>query len=297
MITNNTELKNKKKETEKLKSITTSMNIHALMRLDKCIKSIKLAEENQKYNNEVAQAFYNNPKTSIYNIAKKINNQSGKNLLIVISSNKGFCGEYNNKLQNKLDQKKEDYEILLFGNKVINKKNKDLFDNNLNLHNIGIEDVLNDQELIRKLANLILENLFKGKYKTISIMYNHYENATTYYVNTKTLFPFDKSKDDNDNKKDYKSYSDYEMNLDDPDLFLFNMTKQILTNSIHACLINSYTTEVLQRVAITSGAKDKLEEKEIELKINGFKLRAMNITNETNDINNAVLLKRKRNNE
>lgn len=293
MIKNKTLLKRKTLETEKLKSIAHSMNLHALIRLGKSIEQINLIQENQNYNDEVANAFYNNPKIGIYNSIRKLSINEDKSLIIVISSNKGFCGEYNNVLQKKLNEIEYEHDIFIIGDKIngTNKSNMIEF-NDIKKH-IAIETLINEKELLYNLAEQILNSVWLGKYSNISILYNFYKNATTYETILKPIYPFDYEKQD----EKVENYKDFNLTGIDIDELFLQISKQIFTNAIYYCLVNAFSVEVLQRVNITSGAKDKLDEQLEELKINKFKIRATSITNETSDINNAVLLKRKKKNE
>jgi len=286
MIKTTSALKRKIIETEKLQLITNSMHLHSLLRIDKLLKQIKSGVIAHEYALALFDNVINNPKIDIQNIIRPKMGATRK-LVIVFSSDKGFAGEYNKKLLNEskiFDN--DDCDYLIFGNKF-KKEGINILDNEHNL-----EDLFADDQKIKDLVSFIIDKHFDGTYLSVSLVFNNYQNTSEYTTEVKQILPvLTLEKIDNT-----KIYSDFIIE-GDLDLFYFSFLKKILYFVLKISILSSLTTETVQRNMITKGSKDKLEEKMTELKINRFKLRSEKITSETNDINNGILLKRKKESE
>lgn len=114
-----------KRRVESIKStskITQAMKIIAVSMLKKSEDKIKKSEE---YKSEIGKFIYNvynneKYKFKIENILKK---RKGRELLIIIGTDKGLCGDFINKIINKINLLKieKESEILLIGKKIITK--------------------------------------------------------------------------------------------------------------------------------------------------------------------------------
>lgn len=282
MYKTDSQLNRKIKETEKLQLITNSMHLHALLRVDKLIKAIADAENMLADLNNIAGNIFLNPKMDTRLHIK----EDGKKLVLIFGSSKGFCGDYNKQLAEKAREISDaETEFYVYGTKVPVS----------DLDVIGVEKEYESYseseearyDMTRRIWNVCLS----GEYRSVGFIYSEYVNATTYKAKHVTIIPYENSEHI---LEENTYYHDFKLDADDSRELVEHLYRSIIFNSLSLVILNSLTTENLQRHSITKAAKDNLEDKMEELKINKFRLRSEKVTGETNDLNNAILLKKRR---
>ncbi len=283
MIKNMSEVKRKIKENNKLEVVINSMHIHSLVRIERCLKEISVIENYNKVMQTTLHRIYNNKKLDIYEDLHLMANPDKRKLLVVLTSEKGFCGEFNSLINQRYQEIDEECHIIKIGTKFTIKPTDDLICG----RDINLEDLIGNIDVLTAITNSILEVYLSGECSGISFLYNKYINATTYKTELFETLPKVSIPENDD-----EDFSDFEYELSNDELLKTCLGFSIF-GLLYSIAINSFTSEVLQRNMITKGSKDKIEERAEELKVNKMKCRSAKITNETNDINNSMIQKRK----
>ena len=276
----------------RIKSVDSTLKITNAMKM---ISTAKLAKARERLNR--VKSVYDRIETVTHRLMK-INHardiityskrgEGTKILFVVLSTNKGFCGGFNLKLFNHIEEEKkkrfkdnpEDLYILPIGQKAIEHYEK--YPNLEELHvclNINWEHDLFNQSrnIVYELKTLFLSN----KYSEIYLVYNKFRSVLFQVPTTKLIFPIEVR--DNPNVID-SYYSEYlfEPNEEEISDRLLD-TYMIMT--INFALIELETGEYGARMTAMDGANrngDKLNKK---LKIQYQRVRQEAITKELTEI-------------
>lgn len=284
MLKNQTQVNKKKIETMKMQLIAESMYLHSLLRIDKLLKEIKAGVRIYAACEDILDCLVNNPKINIHSIIRQ-RKKTDKELFLIFASDKGFCGEYNKKLIEMANQIKEgNNDYIIYGNKFV-KKNINIIEKSETLEQLG-----KDSNLVLDLVKEIISDYYNGKYNKISIIHNDYLNTSEYVTKKIEIIPnITVVKKE---KKEY--YADYLLENHDIEIFYYSILEKVLYWIVELKILSSLTAETVQRNIIAKGAKDRLEEISDEIKKVGMRIRTEKITGEINDINNAIILKKKK---
>ncbi len=218
--------------------------------------------------------------------------------VVLISSNKTFCGAFNSNVVKLLSDCVADYEklglkrrdVLVYG--VGEKGAKSAAKAGFNVR--GGYARLSDRQpydetvaLVRELTAMYQE----GSIDRVELIYNHYKNGTTQVPTRETYLPFslEQSKSaptaGEDGKQGFIDYleSDY---IVDPDAvtILKRMMPQVLVLKVYAVLLDAATSEHAARMLSMQQATDNGEDLLQELQLQYNKQRQQAITNELLDI-------------
>ncbi len=176
---------------ESTRKITNSMKLVSSVKLRKMNKVINLqalyfSAMERALNDAI---FYNKLNTDDHydSIFVKENKSSDKSLYILVSSNMGLCGSYNNEIVKFLKNLyKNGDEIIVIGEKGFNY----LTNENLPL-NTNFIHLRNDLTLssTRALTDYVMNEYKNGKYKKISIVFMKYKNSIAFIPTENVLLP------------------------------------------------------------------------------------------------------------
>ena len=176
---------------ESTRKITNSMKLVSSVKLRKMNKVINLqalyfSAMERALNDAI---FYNKLNTDDHydSIFVKENKSSDKSLYILVSSNMGLCGSYNNEIVKFLKNLyKNGDEIIVIGEKGFNY----LTNENLRL-NTNFIHLRNDLTLssTRVLTDYVMNEYKNGKYKKISIVFMKYKNSIAFIPTENVLLP------------------------------------------------------------------------------------------------------------
>lgn len=179
----------------RINSVNTTRKITKAMELVSTSK-LRRAKENYNkvslYSNRIEDIFHNlNTKIDDWNDIIKLDSSLPR-IFIIITSDIGLCGGYNNNILKLFKQNvtSEDYIIVLGGKgvKTISKnfaKDKIL----LLFPTVGDEPNYN---MVMKINNKISSLLFSNKIRSIHLLNTTYINSLTYEAKDKKIFPFSK---------------------------------------------------------------------------------------------------------
>ncbi|WP_425359856.1 ATP synthase F1 subunit gamma [Candidatus Karelsulcia muelleri] len=241
--------------------ITNAMKMVSSVKLKKYQEKIYKCKIYKKKIEEIFRLLY--PYTYTYNKKKPI-------LLIVITSNRGLCGNFNNLLLKKTEKliescKKKIYILSIgkIGKDFLDKKypiyfyNRDLIEN---INDINLSNIVDD----------IYQKFLNGYFSNIKIIYNSCKKL----ISIKQILPFKIKKIKN------KNYL-FEPSEEEILKYLF---PEIIKIKIYKYILESITSEHLSRMIAMHKAKDNGIKINNELLFIYNKLRKENITKEILEI-------------
>lgn len=254
----------------RVKTVSSIVKITNAMKMVSSVKLKKYQDKIYKckiYKKKIEEIFrlINNYPYNHYNKKKPI-------LLIVITSNRGLCGNFNNLLLKKTDQliesflcKKQIYILSIgkIGKDFLEKKypiylyNSDLIEN---INYINLSTIIDD----------IYKKFLNGYFSNIKIIYNSY-NCN---ISIKQILPFQIENNENNN---------YIFEPSEEEI-LKSLFPEVIKINIYKYILESITSEHLSRMIAMHKAKDNGIKINNELLFIYNKLRKENITKEILEI-------------
>lgn len=231
----------------KVKNVIKVMNFHSLLRVDASKRDANRLFMLEKELSSMIDLIENNKHFILDKKMFKVNRKA-EVLNIYIGSDYGFCSNYNSQVNSLIAN--DNSQKIVIGKKVT--------------HSItGVMERINKDDYEEKsqiIEQLIEEQIFKGQFKEINIIYNHYENASTIYLEKKNVFPVHI---ENNEEQDYDI--DFVVETDINDL-LRQLAVLYVLYELRICLINASAAENILRQNTTSESLRKIDEIE-DLKI------------------------------
>lgn len=177
---------------KRISSIKGALKVTSAMKL---VSTVKLKKWKNKMlaNREYADAFAK-ATNSVLAYAKKaktpfnvVNDQTDKNLYIIVSSTLGLCGSYNNNIFKLADVSlKEKDDAIILGNKGIAH-----FENGAFTKIEGFEEYgsIENQTIINSITSFIISEYLKGKYHEIHLIYSEYKNSLVFIPRDCLILP------------------------------------------------------------------------------------------------------------
>lgn len=228
--------------------------------------------------------------------------QVGKELIIVVASQKGLCGGYNtNVFKKTIEYIQNDYDTpytRVYDYITIGKRARDFVlrtgQNLVADFSEEIKDPLTPLET-RHMVRFMIDEWKTGKYSKISIVYNHYVSAIKQLPLVETLFPIKKEEIvsflenvSGQHIEDIGSYhGDYTI---EPDIHTIveAALPMILEAMIHETLLEAKAAEHAARRFAMKNAKDAANKKSAHLTLVYNKTRQAAITKEVSEIVSGV---------
>lgn len=273
----------------RIKSVDSTLKITNAMKM---ISTARLVKARERHNR--VKPVYDRIENVTHRLIKMKDNKeikrfcklgdSNKVLFVVLSTSRGFCGGFNLKLFNYIEEQKEKsyrehLHILPIGQKAI-----DYFEKYENLEKLDASIDINwEHDLFNQSRNIVyeLKSLFlSDKYSEIYLVYNKFKSILFQKPTIKPLFPIDIK--DNPNVTD-SEYTDYLYEPDEETITqrLFD-TYMIMT--VNAALIELETGEYGARMTAMDGANRNGEKLNKKLKIQYQRARQEAITKEITEI-------------
>ena len=207
-----------------------------------------------------------------------INENTDKNLYIVISSTLGLCGSYNNNIFKLADVTlKEKDDAIILGNKGI-----------IHYENGGFTKILGFEEynsientaLINTMTSLITSEYLKGKYHEIHLIYSEYKNSLVFTPKDLMILPLAQVDTENNG---------FGPILEPDETSLVNTLVPIyIKNIVYSKLLESEVCEQAARCNAMENATNNAQELLDDLRIEFNKARQGAITQEITEIVSAA---------
>ena len=180
---------------KRISSVSGALKVTSAMKL---VSTVKLKKwKNKMLNNRDYTDYLKKITDTVLAYAKKAkspfsisNDETDKNLYIVVSSTLGLCGSYNNNIFKLADVTlKEKDDAIILGNKGI-----------IHYENGGFTKILGFEEynsiesssIINSITSFITSEYLKGKYHEIHLIYSEYKNSLVFLPKDFVILPLQK---------------------------------------------------------------------------------------------------------
>ena len=180
---------------KRISSVSGALKVTSAMKLVSTVKLKKWKNKmlsNREYSEQLKEitdlvlSFAKKAKTPF----NKINEDTDKNLYIVVSSTLGLCGSYNNNIFKLADvQLKEKDDAIILGNKGLIH-----YENGSFTKILGFSDYnsIENTSLINSLTSFLTSEYLKGKYHEIHLIYSEYKNSLVFVPKDVVILPLKK---------------------------------------------------------------------------------------------------------
>ena len=268
---------------KRISSVSGALKVTSAMKL---VSTVKLKKWKNKMlaNREYAESLFG-ATNLVLSFTKKaktpfnvINDETDKNLYIIVSSTLGLCGSYNNNIFKLADVtlKAKDDAIILGNKGLLHYENGDF----TKIEGFREYSSIENTSLINSLAELITSEYLKGKYHEIHLIYSEYKNSLVFLPKDFKLLPLKETETD---------ALGFAPILEPDEISLVNELVPIYIKSIiFSKLLESEVCEQAARSNAmenaTNNAKDLLDQLQIEFN----KARQSAITQEITEIVSAA---------
>ena len=180
---------------KRISSVSGALKVTSAMKLVSTVKLKKWKNKmlsNREYSEQLKEvtdlvlSFAKKAKTP-FNI---INENTDKNLYIVVSSTLGLCGSYNNNIFKLADvQLKEKDDAIILGNKGLIHYENGSFTKILGFSEYNS---IENTSLINSLTSFLTSEYLKGKYHEIHLIYSEYKNSLVFLPKDVVILPLKK---------------------------------------------------------------------------------------------------------
>ena len=177
---------------KRISSVSGALKVTSAMKLVSTVKLKKWKNKmlsNREYSEQLKEttdlvlSFAKKAKTP-FNI---INENTDKNLYIVVSSTLGLCGSYNNNIFKLADvQLKEKDDAIILGNKGLIHYENGSFTKILGFSEYNS---IENTSLINSLTSFLTSEYLKGKYHEIHLIYSEYKNSLVFLPKDVVILP------------------------------------------------------------------------------------------------------------
>lgn len=227
-------------KTNSLTKVVKVMNFHALLNVDNAkAKADELMNVSTELTKLIQRIIYNKNLILDKNVLKPDPNKP--KLSIYIASDLGFCGNFNNVINEQIRKEKDCYKI------IIGKQIK--YRDDLTILTLEKKDFYDD---FIKLEKIISEAILNLSYSEINVYYNHYYNTTTFDFVKSQVFPIEFA-------GTYYEGEDFVIETDVRRM-LSNMLSFYICYELKMYEKNCFAAENIKRSIITKLSLDKLKE-------------------------------------
>jgi len=282
---------NSKELLERINSVSLMQQMTKTMKLisaSKFVRSQNILFSSRKFIEELI---------NIGNVIVKNSNKNSdiaitnKSLVVAISSDKGFCGAFNNNICKKVKEliTNNETEIMPIGKKIYSFVNKTNY--NCNSENVDLLKKI-DENVIKNIAISIYNKFSTGKYDNVIVIYNKFINASSQVVTVENIL--DKAdficknsdfKDnlENENKSSEIDNKDFIFESSKNDIDIFLKENMFIYNFLRV-IYESNASEHASRMITMNKANDNAESLIKSLRILYNQTRQSAITNEIIEI-------------
>lgn len=222
--------------------------------------------------------------------------QSAVNALIVIGSDRGLCGAYNNDLFRQIDTHLKmarrfgrEVQIYAKGRKVLN------YLDHLGVRPAGVYEDIQEVPTAaqsNKLGDFFIDRYLNGRIGRLGVVYNRFFSPASQKVQTLTVLPIIDLIDDLTTRSTViwpweQNFEDFFVTPSATEIFK-TLAEMIIRTSIAGCFLEAALSEHLARVVSMRNATDNAEEMIRELTKEYNRARQGQITTELLDIISGV---------
>ena len=289
-----------KKIKTKIKSVSNMKQITKALEVVATVKLQKTKEQTENYREFMTDflKIMNAVRTKIDIMNTNEIDQNGRRLIVVMSSEKGLCGNLNSRLFKNIFQKYNEYKdnVDIF---CIGKKSFEFFARawfNVVWH-VNLTDDFTEDELT-DVYKYILDWISDKKYSKIKVYFNYFKNVITQVPLRFKVYPIDQDSFDSfvqdigldldDIISDDLTYKDM---IVEPDMKMFKqeMLRQFTQHMLYGAALQNKAGEFAARMLAMKNAKDNATDMIKDLKLSFNKVRQGLITQEVTEIMSAKM--------
>ena len=289
------EIKRRIKSVKSTKKITKAMELVAASKMKRAISQTVSSRLYANYSWEVLTSLSNRLEEITHPFFETNNKDDSKNLIVLLTSNRGLCGGYNSQIIKKaISAIKENIkdnasiDIISVGKKgdsAMRKTGQNIIASFTEMPDINIK--ITD---IVPLSTLITNEFKNGNYKNIYIAYTDFVSALSQKPKIKKILPISKGDLEELIKEETQTDKDKE-NSEIPYLFegddyklLESLVEKIVRMQIYQMLLESNASEQSSRMMAMKNANEAAGEMIDDLTLVFNKARQANITREISEI-------------
>lgn len=232
-----------------LKNVVKVMNFHSLLRVDRSRKSAKKYSQMEEMVLEMLDNILNNRNIILDMKALQMNPKEPQ-LLILMGSDLGFCGNLNNLVRRDfLEETAGEYRTILIGRKL-----NILQDDHTLIYQTREEFNENHEEIL----HLLSEGLVRKSFSSIRLIYNHYRNTSEIEFVDKVILPMPRG------LLGKEAYQEDFVCEGDMQRLLLELTGLYLRYEVEIAAQVSLAAENITRQNITTESLKKIDEREEE---------------------------------
>ncbi len=263
---------------ENTEKTTKAMGLIAMVKLRQFLSNY---EKSKLYNDELLNlmgVIFANDKQTASHYAK-VNEKANKSLYLVITSNLGLCGAYNNQLFKYVDSfVSKDDVIAPIGNKGLHH-----FERSEEFKYISKDyaylNLSTDIHILNKLCADLKKEFNEGKYRSINIIYTRYVNSLKSVPSSFQLLPVQIPI--NNKKEDSYCLPEFD---ESPRTLIHELMPTYLSSMVYGRLVESQLSEQSMRRSAMDNANDNADELLNKLRIEYNKARQNAITQEITEV-------------
>lgn len=275
----------------KIKSIWNIQKITSALEVVSTVKLQKVKEKWLAFRDYMVEFLYILDSVNLSNIFWNYsNNNSIKELVIVISTDKWLCGALNSRLLKKtheeLKDNMENIDIYCVWKKALEFFSR-LWYNVIWVSNL--KDNFTEKD-IDNLKSIVWKSIDEQKYKSIKIEYNYFKNVMLQIPSSLTVFPLERSNFNKFAKEielDVKLDEEYNQDIiiepNEEEFYSF-IYKKFISDILYGVILLNKSWEHASRMIAMKWAKDNSIEIKKKLKITYNKQRQAAVTQEISEI-------------
>ncbi len=281
---NTSKIKNRIKTVKNIKKITYAMQMVAASKMIKAQKQALNARAYTRAIEETLALTIQSVSKSNYIHPLLNENKIGRPVIVVFTTDKGFCSSLNTLVLNKLEQwvvKHNDPFIIMIGKKGIKYiENRAYLSKYLYAQFQDFKDTISIKDTV-SIMSLIKNGFIEQKFKSVDILYPDFINTLVQRPTIKTILPINKVKIANFDKKTNAVYTF------EPDLksLLDKVLPLYFENILYLSFLELKASEFSARMISMKNATENADELNSQLRLIYNKTRQEKITNEILDIN------------
>lgn len=276
------EIKRRIKSVKNTKKITKAMELVAASKMKKAVTKTLDSRVYAGYSWDILRGLLGNQKESNENTQNEI--IKNRELIVLITSNKGLCGAYNAQvirnviklIRENTDKKIDFVTIGRKGDFAMRRTGQDVVAH----FDVGESVVLRE---VMPIVDYLVAVNNENKYDKISVQYTDYVSALSQKPNLRQLLPFDLSSDDKENetinlsKQEFKFEPSY-------DTIVPVLKDKIMRVWVYQMVLESLASEQSARMLAMRNASDAAGEMIDDLTVKFNKARQAAITKEISEI-------------
>lgn len=272
------QVRKKIKSTTNIKKITKAMELVSAIKMKKAQQKAVEGQPYQRVIDATIKKIIGKIDTSLSPLLNQ-DESASRELVIVITANKGLCGGFNFNIFRFLLEQKIDFTKTDFV--AIGKKGS-FFINKMNGKILADYSGANPLNNVSAIFDFILKNYLQGSYSKVSLVYNRFISALKTEPTIETLLPFVLSDFEKTDEK-VEQVIDYLIEPS-PNEIIDSLLRSYLEDKIRFAIIQNEAGEHSSRMIAMKNATDNAEDLTYNLTLLRNRLRQQKITYELLDM-------------